>query len=164
MTKKTLRDNVVALQKQKICKANVVSLQDIRNLRILKSKCRLLVVEDDDVMRQALHRILTGAGYQVDCVSDGLELASALDQVKPDAIILDIGLPWVDGIELCTLIRASKKQLSHVPIVFLSASADEVEIAASFEAGGSDFVAKPFDINFLIQTIEKNLAIPPQKG
>jgi DNA-binding response OmpR family regulator len=105
----------------------------------------LCLVEDDDHIRRALEAALVRRGYEVNAASTGLAgLQIALD-LHPDAVVLDLGLPDVDGLELIKMLRA----VSPVPIVAATARDDEREIVRTLDAGADDYVVKPFSADHL---------------
>ncbi|PID96728.1 MAG: DNA-binding response regulator [Actinomycetales bacterium] len=110
---------------------------------------RVLVVEDDPGISEPLARALRRAGYVVDVRADGHE---ALDGVRanPDLVILDIGLPGLDGLEVCRRLRETG---DTVPVLFLSARADEVDLVVGLDAGGDDYVVKPFRLAELLARV-----------
>jgi two-component system KDP operon response regulator KdpE len=107
---------------------------------------RVLVVEDDPAMRRALTLNLSARGYQVSAVADG---TTALDEVArggPDIIVLDLGLPDLDGMDIIRAVRG----YSRTPIVVLSGRAGSGDKVDALEAGADDYVTKPFDVNELV--------------
>jgi two-component system KDP operon response regulator KdpE len=108
---------------------------------------RVLIVEDEPQMLRALHLNLSARGYDVVAAEDG---TSALNQValnEPEVIVLDLGLPDIDGLDVIRAVRGSG---SHVPIVVLSARAGSSDKVAALDLGADDFVTKPFDMNELL--------------
>lgn len=105
----------------------------------------ILVVDDDPDVRETIKGILDRAGYHVSVASDGQE---ALDQVSrqiPSAIILDIIMPEMDGLEVCHRIRADPF-LRKIPILFLTAKGRSEDVIRGLDAGGDDYLTKPFEI------------------
>jgi len=108
---------------------------------------RLLVVEDDDAIAVPLVQGLERAGYSVDRVRTGAE---ALDRVaSAELVLLDLGLPDMDGSDVCRLIRS----ISAVPIIVVSARGDESERVLGLELGADDYVVKPFGMRELIARV-----------
>ena len=100
----------------------------------------ILIIDDDPQIRQVLRISLSQAGHSVSEAGDGAEgLAKAL-RGKADLVVLDIGLPEMDGLEVCRRLRAH----SEVPVLFLTARDDEIDRVLGFELGGDDYVTKPF--------------------
>ncbi|HUS21769.1 MAG TPA: response regulator transcription factor [Aeromicrobium sp.] len=105
----------------------------------------VLVVEDDDETRAALTRELTTRGYRVEEAPDGRTALGRWAARRPDVILLDLGLPDVDGVELIGRLRRE----SSTPIVILSGRYDEREKVAALERGADDYVTKPFGVEEL---------------
>src|SRR4051812_30822839 len=101
----------------------------------------ILLVEDDATIREATARSLERDGFRVETAADGQAGLAAFRARRPDAALLDVMLPGLDGVSLCRAIRAE----STVPIVMLSARSDAVDVVLGLEAGADDYVAKPFD-------------------
>jgi two-component system phosphate regulon response regulator PhoB len=115
---------------------------------------RILVVEDEDLIRETVSLALQEEGYDVYTVADGraaLDLFTATDGTKakplPDLIILDLMLPLVNGLDLCRFIR---RQQSTIPILILSAKSTETDRVVGLEVGADDYLTKPFGMRELI--------------
>jgi two-component system response regulator MprA len=107
---------------------------------------RLLVVDDDRALRDVLRRALTLAGYDVRLAESG---ASALAEVAgsaPDAVVLDVGLPDIDGLEVCQLLR---REGNRIPVLMLTARATVSDRIDGLDAGADDYLVKPFDVDEL---------------
>ncbi|WP_330271322.1 response regulator transcription factor [Lentzea sp. NBC_00516] len=100
---------------------------------------RVLLIEDDEAVREGLSLALTYQGHTVDAVRTGEEGLDLLGSVTPDVVVLDLMLPGVDGFEVCRRIRAS----GDLPIIMLTARNDDIDVVAGLEAGADDYVAKP---------------------
>ncbi|MCR3747598.1 response regulator transcription factor [Lentzea californiensis] len=100
---------------------------------------RVLLIEDDEAVREGLSLALTYQGHTVDAVRTGEEGLELLGSVTPDVVVLDLMLPGVDGFEVCRRIRAS----GDLPIIMLTARNDDIDVVAGLEAGADDYVAKP---------------------
>jgi two-component system KDP operon response regulator KdpE len=111
----------------------------------LSSGATVLVVEDDVETRAALARELRGRGYRVEEAEDGKSALRRWDAHRPDIILLDLGLPDVDGIEVIKRIRKE----AQTPIVILSGRYDEREKVAALDRGADDYVTKPFGVDEL---------------
>ena len=110
---------------------------------------RILIVEDDDRVAEALEAFLSRSGFAIIRASDG---ARALNALAPeiDVVLLDLGLPDMDGIDVCRGIRAQ----SAVPVIIATARSDVNERIRGLRAGADDFVVKPYDVRELIARIE----------
>jgi DNA-binding response OmpR family regulator len=115
---------------------------------------RVLLVEDDHDISEPLGRALKREGYDVTAAGDGrVALESVLD-APPDLIILDIGLPGMDGLDVCRHVRELRPQ---VPILMLTARDGELETVAGLDAGADDYVTKPFRLSVLLARVRAML-------
>ncbi len=113
---------------------------------------KILVVDDERAVRESLRRALELEGYEIELAGDGGEALSALndEQAQPDAVILDVLMPGVDGLEVCRHLRAAG---NSVPVLMLTAR-DEVENrVAGLDAGADDYVTKPFALEELLARV-----------
>jgi DNA-binding response OmpR family regulator len=117
---------------------------------------RLLIVEDDEGIRVPLARALEREGYTVDGVATGEDalLLATTDGDEHDLVIIDVGLPGIDGLEVCRSIRA---QRPAVPILFLTAQDGELDIVDGLDAGADDYVTKPFRVSELLARVRAHL-------
>jgi DNA-binding response OmpR family regulator len=100
----------------------------------------VLVVEDDPTLRTALVRALTDRGYATTSASSGMTGLSAAIDGRPDIVVLDLGLPDIDGTEVLRMLRA----VSKVPVIVATARDDEGQIVRALDAGADDYLTKPF--------------------
>jgi len=107
---------------------------------------RVLVVDDDRAVREALRRALTLGGYEVQAAEDGERALEAVVQSVPDAVVLDVGLPGVDGLEVCRRVR---RLGNRVPILILTARDAVADRIDGLDAGADDYMVKPFDVGEL---------------
>jgi two-component system response regulator MprA len=109
----------------------------------------LLVVDDERPVREALRRALELEGYDVELAADGSEALDRLDrgEVKPDAVVLDVLMPGVDGLEVC---RSLRRTGNRVPVLMLTARAEVADRVAGLDAGADDYVVKPFALEELL--------------
>jgi two-component system, OmpR family, KDP operon response regulator KdpE len=110
---------------------------------------QILLVDDDVSIQRAVAPLLRSRGYHVDVVSTGLDAVKAVADAAPDLIVLDLGLPDLEGAEVCRRIRA----LTKAPIVILSARSGEAEKVAALDIGADDYVTKPFGPEELLARI-----------
>lgn len=115
---------------------------------------RILVVEDDEDMRENLRRLLDGAGYEVRLAMDGVEAITLLQMQPCHLVLTDLVMPGMGGLEMLKEIR---KQDPSLPVVFLSAFGDRATFARATELGAVDFVTKPFRADFLLGLIQRTL-------
>ena len=120
---------------------------------------RILVVDDDVALAEMISIVLRGEGYSPHQVFDGQEALTQIPDVKPDLILLDVMLPGLDGIEVCTRIRES----SGVPIIMLTAKGDTTDVVKGLESGADDYVVKPFNPKELVARIRTRLR-PSSEG
>lgn len=146
------------MTKARMATGEVVQLDNFRDLKKKIDPKTILVIEDDETMRAAMKKIFEMDGYIVKLAADGTELATLLDSVSPDLILLDIGLPWLNGYELGQLLK-EHKDLKKIPLVFVSGKTSDEDIRKAFEIGADDFVKKPFEIEKLKKTVATLLKI-----
>ncbi|HEY5424727.1 MAG TPA: response regulator transcription factor [Ilumatobacteraceae bacterium] len=121
---------------------------------------RVLVVEDDESIGRAVVDALTAHGYVVELCADGASATAALANAAADLVLLDAGLPDVDGFTLCRQIRESYPDL---PIVLVTARDSEIDVVVGLDAGANDYVTKPFSMNILLARVRAHLrAAEPQ--
>ncbi len=101
---------------------------------------RILIVEDDQSIRDALRRSLADRGHAVSVAATGMSGLEATLSEQPEAVLLDLGLPDVDGLQLISMIRA----VSTVPILVITAQDDDPTLVRALDAGADDYVVKPF--------------------
>lgn len=146
------------LAKEKIAHDKVVSLTEFKSLKDRKKVPTVLVIEDEDSIRKSLQRMFEGCGYRVLVVRDGVELSEVLYDVVVDLIVLDVGLPWLNGFELAQAMK-EQEALKTVPLIFISGLDDIDSIKKGFQAGAHDFITKPFDVEKVIKTVQTLLKL-----
>src|ERR1700739_4007118 len=107
---------------------------------------RILVIEGDDSMRAAIRRALLLAGYEIIAAGTGQEGLDRAQSDVPDAIVLDLGLPDIDGIEVCRTLRRAG---NRTPILILTARAEVRDRVDGLDAGADDYLVKPYDVREL---------------
>jgi DNA-binding response OmpR family regulator len=110
----------------------------------------VLVVEDEPAIADVIRLNLVKAGYGVQVEGDGLRALDAVRRFKPAAIILDVGLPGMDGVEICRRLRADQ---DWTPVLFVTARDDEVDRIVGLEMGADDYVTKPFSPRELVARV-----------
>jgi two-component system aerobic respiration control protein ArcA len=140
------------LTRERMTENQVVSLSELRRLKTKETRHTLLVIEDDETIRMALKRLFEGEGYNVRTAADGTQLSDVLDGAPIDLIILDIGLPWINGFELAEMMR-DHKDLKDIPLIFVSGRTSDEDIKRGFAAGADDYVKKPFDLERMKRTV-----------
>ncbi|MFN3455722.1 MAG: PleD family two-component system response regulator [Pseudobdellovibrio sp.] len=145
------------LTKQRIAGQEVVELNQFREAQQKIHPTTILVIEDEETQRNSLKRILESDGYQVKLAADAAQLTSVLDEeIEIHFIIMDVGLPWVNGFELAQMLK-EHIQLKHIPLIFLSASAEVEDLQKGRDVGAEDYIKKPFDIEKLKSRIKEIL-------
>ncbi|MEM9965938.1 MAG: response regulator transcription factor [Asticcacaulis sp.] len=120
---------------------------------MIEKKNTILVVDDEDEIRKMLNIFLDVADFKVVESENGKQAIRLSASVKPDLILLDLGLPDIDGKEVISTIR----QWSNVPIIVLTARAEDMDAAPALNLGADDYVTKPFSAEVLLARINANL-------
>lgn len=153
-----LINKIEKLTKQRMSEQPIVSLDQFRDAHKKMNPKNILIIEDDETQRLSLKRILEAEGYTALLAADSAELTAILDDEKVlHLILMDIGLPWINGFELAEMMK-QHPDLNKLPLVFLSAQAEQEDFARARDVGASDYIKKPFDIDKLKQVISKLLA------
>ena len=121
---------------------------------------RVLVVEDDAEISDVLRRSLRQEGYEVRTAADGIEALEAASDFVPDVVLLDLGLPRLDGVEVCRRLRAE----GDVPILMLTARAETEDRVAGLDSGADDYLVKPFERSELSARVRALLRRRPPRG
>ena len=124
------------------------------------SLARVLVVDDDDVIRQLITVNLELEGFQVDTAVDGQDCLDKVAQVRPDVITLDIMMPRLDGWAAASRLRADPAT-AGIKVVLLSARAQEADLARGSRIGVDAYLTKPFDPDELIEVVRRLAGLPP---
>jgi DNA-binding response OmpR family regulator len=118
---------------------------------------RVLLAEDDPAISEPLARALRREGYDVDVRADGRAALEGVQQ-NPDLVVLDLGLPYIDGLEVCRRIRADGRS---VPVLILTGRSDEGDLVVGLDAGADDYVTKPFRLAELLARVRALLRRHP---
>lgn len=121
---------------------------------------RVLVVEDDLEIADVLRRSLRQEGYEVRSAPDGVEALSQAVEFVPDLVVLDLGLPRLDGLEVCRRLRAE----GDVPILILTARAETDDRVVGLDSGADDYLVKPFERKELLARVRALLRRRPPRG
>ena len=116
----------------------------------------ILLVDDEPQTRDLLRLMLKRDGYEVFDAEDGFDALEKVQQFKPDAILLDVMMPELDGIEVCTRIRADEK-ISDIPIIMLSARTHTEAVEIGILAGATRYLAKPIGRKDLLRNVNEVL-------
>ena len=117
--------------------------------RPVGDRSAVLLVEDDAPLADVVELSLTAAGLDVTCAADGAEALDLAGGRSFDVVVLDLGLPTIDGLEVCRRLRAS----SPVPIIMLTARSASRDVVVGLEAGADDYVSKPFEVPELVARV-----------
>lgn len=121
---------------------------------------KVMIVDDDREMRDLLAMALTHQGFEVAQAANGLRLISTLQVDRPDLILMDVNMSWIDGFELCRSVHKNQ-EFCRIPVVFVSARASASDVKKGLDAGAADYFTKPVDIQTLIGRI-RELVDPAQ--
>jgi len=149
---KRLQQEIERIKKKKMLKNKIVSLADYRTLKQTRTPKRLLVVDDDESTRKVLKRLFEKEGYGVLLAKDATDLVATLESETIELILLDINLPWVNGFELCKLLK-EHDDLKRVPIIFISGRKSEIDKKHALKLGAHDYITKPFNIQEVTETV-----------
>jgi DNA-binding response OmpR family regulator len=130
----------------------VSGLSNLRAVRV-----RLLVVEDDAKIGTTVAHALENSGYQVEWVTTGRAALDVAAADPPALVLLDLGLPDIDGVDVCAQLRA---MIPAATIVILTARADEIDVVVGLDAGADDYVTKPFRLGELLARVRAHLRRP----
>jgi two-component system response regulator MtrA len=121
---------------------------------------KILVVDDDTALAEMIGIVLKSEGYDPSFCADGAAAVEAFRSVQPDLVLLDLMLPGMDGIEVCSRIRED----SGVPIIMLTAKGDTTDVVKGLESGADDYVVKPFNPKELVARIKTRLRPSPESS
>jgi DNA-binding response OmpR family regulator len=124
----------------------------------------VIIVDDDRDTREMLTLALDLEGFEVRTAANGLRLISAMHVDRPDVILLDVMMSWIDGFELCRAIKQNPS-FHDIPVIFISARKSDEDERAGRAAGAADYFPKPLDMERLIARLREILASrPPAEG
>lgn len=123
-------------------------------------KFKVIIVDDDREMREMLALALRQEGFEVAQAANGLRLISTLHVDRPDVILMDVNMSWIDGFELCRAVRKSQ-EFNQIPVVFVSARAAQSDVQRGLDAGASAYFTKPVELDILIGRIRQLAADAP---
>lgn len=119
-------------------------------------KRKIIIVDDDRETREMLTLALELEGYEVSQATNGLRLISTLHVDRPDLILLDVMMSWIDGFELCRSIKKNE-EFRDIPVIFISAKKTQADVQRGLEAGAVDYFPKPLDVEKLARRIRELL-------
>lgn len=120
------------------------------------SKGRILIVEDEPFIAETVRFALEKAGYDCILAADGEEGIHAARRERPELILLDVMLPKLNGLQVCRILKADRN-LAAVPVVMVTARVQDRDYVQGKEAGASDYVTKPFELDELLTVVERHL-------
>jgi len=115
---------------------------------------KVVIVDDDRVTRERLTDILERGGWQVAQAPSGLRLLSLLEVDRPDVILLDVAMSWINGFELCRAMKANANY-SGIPVVFISGRSAPSDIETGMSCGAADYFVKPIDTQRLLERLRE---------
>ncbi|HER44010.1 MAG TPA: response regulator transcription factor [Candidatus Eisenbacteria bacterium] len=113
---------------------------------------KILVVDDEEDIRELVRYNLERNGYEVSCVSSGEEALDVIRSYRPELVVLDLMLPGIDGFEVCRTIKSDPKT-EHLPIIMLTAKGEESDVVTGLELGAEDYIVKPFSPQVLLARV-----------
>ncbi len=126
------------------------------------SRPKVIIVDDDRQTREMLTLALTLEGYDVSQAANGLRLISSLHVDRPDLVILDVMMSWINGFELCRSIKKND-EFKDIPVLFLSARKSGDDQRRGLDAGASEYFTKPVQVDRLIDRV-RQLIGPGEPG
>ena len=119
-------------------------------------KEKILVVDDEKDILELIEFNLSNNGYKVNTTASGEEALELIKKNEFDLVVLDIMLPGIDGLDICKIIKADK-HISHIPVIMLTAKAEEIDRVTGFEIGADHYVTKPFSPRELLAIVKSVL-------
>ena len=126
------------------------------------AKPKVIIVDDDRETREMLALALTMEGFEVSQVANGLRLISTLHVDKPDVILLDVNMSWIDGFELCKAVHQNE-EFAAIPVVFVSARSSPADVKKGMACGAADYFTKPVEIPSLIKRLRELAPLAAQE-
>jgi DNA-binding response OmpR family regulator len=127
------------------------------------ARLKITIVDDDRDTRDLLALALEGEGFEVTAAANGLRLIASLQLRRPDVILMDVNMSWIDGFELCKAVKKND-HFRDIPIIFISGRGEPEDRRKGLEAGAADYFVKPLDLNVLIPRIRKLIPAPAAEG
>lgn len=151
MKTKDLVQKIEKLARERMAQESVIDIKKLKRSAV-RENSTILLIEDDETIRKALTRMLEGEGYRVRGAADGTQLSEVLDDTPLDLVMMDIGLPWVNGLELTEMMKAHE-QLKKIPLILISGRSSKEDIKKGFASGCDDYLTKPFDLDKIKKTV-----------
>lgn len=122
----------------------------------MKDNKQLLLVEDDFYSAETLKFALEAKGHNVILATNGKDALAMVNNEQPQLIILDVMMPKMDGYHFCRLLKFDAR-FKHIPIIIVSSKIQDADRELGFACGGNEYIAKPYDLDMIINTVEKYL-------
>lgn len=122
----------------------------------MKKNEKILLVEDDLYASETLKFALEAKGHKVALATNGRDALNMVNNEIPQLIILDIMMPKMDGYHFCRLLKFDAR-FQHIPVIIVSSKIQEADKKLGLACGGNEYITKPYDLNMLINTVEKYL-------
>ena len=122
----------------------------------MKNNKHILLVEDDLYSSETLKFALEAKGHKVALATNGRDALNMVNNEIPQLIILDIMMPKMDGYHFCRLLKFDAR-FQHIPVIIVSSKIQEADKKLGLACGGNEYITKPYDLNMLINTVEKYL-------
>ncbi len=122
-------------------------------------KPKVTIVDDDRDTRELLSFALEAEGFEVTAAANGLRLIASLQLKRPDVILMDVNMSWIDGFELCRAVKKNE-QFRDIPVIFVSGRGEPEDKRRGVEAGAADYFVKPLDLNALINRLRALIPSP----
>lgn len=155
---KSLIDKIEKVTRERMTKGEVVNLDEFRRVTKKDDPLTVLVIDDDETIRLGLKRVFEADGLRVLTAADGTQLASVLDDHPIELVILDVGLPWINGYELAQMMK-EHEDLRRIPLIFISARTSELDVKRGFALGADDYIKKPFQLDQIRKTVQTLLKL-----
>lgn len=127
------------------------------------AKEHIVVVDDEEDLLELINYNLSKEGYRVTCLPTGEGAMRTIKSQTPDLVVLDLLLPGVDGLELCRIVK-SDPETRHIPVVMLTAKAEDADVVTGLELGADDYITKPFSPRILLARIRAVLRRRPKES
>jgi DNA-binding response OmpR family regulator len=129
---------------------------------MVESRAKIIIVDDDRETRELLAMALQMEDFEVSQAANGLRLISTLHVDRPDLILLDVNMSWIDGFELCRAVHKNE-EFKNIPVIFISARSSAADVKRGIEAGAADYFTKPVELPTLIARIKELIPERPKE-